>query len=209
MRVRNIDGRYWVPLGAVNTTPTVRLAIGTCGRSGTSWRRLVDRTRRPRSSPAASQSSSSLSSSSSEPIAPVSCSGSSVRCQPFGALLHPQPAGLLSAGRAHRFAGRAARQRHPADGSGLTVGDPPQLRTCTHPFRFGQLLGHDGGDPPNGGEHHDTSRSCWARSRSQPSRRNASCSIARNSSGASLTGQTATDREPGPRPPGRSPGIRP
>lgn len=81
-------GRYVRPFGARNVLPTVVSAIATRGRSGTSCRRLVERTRRPdssasvsasaaRSSAAASGSSSSWSDSSGSSVG-----RSSSRCQP-------------------------------------------------------------------------------------------------------------------------------
>jgi hypothetical protein len=44
----NIDGRYRLPSGAVYTLPIVRGAILRAGNGAASWRRRVDRDRRPR-----------------------------------------------------------------------------------------------------------------------------------------------------------------
>ena len=111
-----MDGRYVFPVGEVRVLPTVRADIGSRGRSGASWRRLVDRTRRP--DPSLILAVLVLLALVGlvvlvlvVPVERIVVDGVIVFAVPaFPALLHPQPTCLVRTRPAHVGAGGPARQ---------------------------------------------------------------------------------------------------
>ena len=151
MSVTNIDGRYTVPSAAVNVRPTVRCSIGIRGRSGASCRRRVDL--RPAHAAlvlvvAACHVAALLVLAALLLVTVRLGVGPGVfgEVPAFGALVHPQPAGLAGARGADPLTGRPARDRHRRHIAGHRVGDLTQHRADTHPLmhreRLHQVHGH-------------------------------------------------------------------